>query len=121
MKEAEFETALYPSFIRYRYRYSYFCQFSTESKRVPLASFPCKTPCFSATTRSYWAKSSFAVIHNSEGSIFSQKKPKMTPILHLARVQLKHNSSVTQPYRARNAQHVVSCSMESVSTYALRQ
>ena len=51
----------------------------------------------------------------------SQKKPKITPVLYLARVQLQHSSSVTQPYRARNAQHVVSCSMESIAAYALRQ
>jgi len=107
--------------IWYRYRYSYFCHFSTESKRVPLAIFPCKTPCFSATTASSWTISSFAVSHNSQGSMVSQKQPKMTSILHVARAQLKHNSSVTQPYRACNTQHVVSRVMERVATYALRQ
>ena len=55
-------------------RYSYFPQFSIESKRVPQAIIPCKTPCFLATTWLNGANSSYAVVNNSRGSIFSQKQ-----------------------------------------------
>ena len=100
--------------VRYRCRYLYFCQFPTESKRVPQDFFPSKSPCFSASTGSDWENSSIAVSHNSKRSIFSQKIPKLSPILLVARVQLKHNSSVTRPYRACNTRHEVSRAMESL-------
>ena len=62
-------------------RYLYFPQFSIEFKRVP-----CKTPCYSATTGSNCLNSKFPATNNSQGRIFSQNKPKMTPISHVARV-----------------------------------
>ena len=90
-------------------RYLYFSQFSFESRRVPQAILPCNPPSFSATTGLNWANSSFAVINNSQGSIFLQKKPKMMHVLHVARIQLKpdswwpssipnHNSSIALIY-----------------------
>ena len=100
--------------IRYGYIYSYFCQLSTESKRVPLGIFPCKPPVSQQPLGQTGQTLDLRPFTTHKEAYFPKIKPKMTLVSNVARVQLKHNSSVTQPCRACNTQHVVSRAMESV-------
>ena len=63
-------------------RYSYFSRFSIKFKPVPQAIFPCKNPCFPATTGSNWVNSIFPATNNSQRSIDSQRHPRR-PHFHI--------------------------------------
>ena len=100
-------------YIRYPYTYSYFSNSPLSPNGFHWEFSHVKPPVSQQQGSQTGQTLDVRPFTTHKKAYYPKIKPKMTLVLNVARVQLKHNSSVTQ--------HVVSRAMESVATYALRQ